>query len=84
MPGLGIDRHIANAIPEAVDLEVEAVQMHGVRLRAQVEHSPVDRFAELIRQPLGGRPRQAVDHEGHTWLELGERGPGVVGGQHRS
>ena len=45
-----------DAVAEAVDLEVEAVQVHGMRLRAQVDHAPARRLADAIRQPLGRRP----------------------------
>ena len=59
---------VAQAVSQALDLEVEAVQMHRVGLRAEVDDAPPHLVTELIRQPLGGGPGESVDREGETRL----------------
>ena len=56
MPIGGSDRSVSRSVADAVHLEVEAVQVHGMRLRAQVDHTPACRLADVIRQTLGRRP----------------------------
>ena len=72
---------VAAAVAEPLDVEVEAVQVHRVRLRAEVEHPPPHRLAEAIGQSLGGRPAEAVEHEGDARLTGDERLADVVGGE---
>src|SRR6185295_14904066 len=50
------ERRVLRAIAETLDLEEETVKMHGMRLRAEVEHAPPNVLAEPVRQPLGRWP----------------------------
>jgi hypothetical protein len=58
------------ALPRHV--EVEAVQVHRVRLRAQVDDAPVDWLAEVVGEPLGVGPGEAIDREEYRWLQSQE------------
>ena len=74
-----IEWRIAQAVAEAVDVEVEAVQVHRVGLRTEVDDAPPDRLPELVGESLGRRPRQPVDHERQARLEPDEHFGGIVG-----
>ena len=82
MPIGGSDGRVPRTVADAVNLEVEAVQVHGMRLRAQVDHAPARRLADAIRQALGRRPGEAVDHEREARLQPDEDLPGIVGAHH--
>ena len=46
VPGRRLTGASRHAVAEALHLEVEAVQVHRVRLRREVDHAPVDWLAE--------------------------------------
>jgi len=67
-----VEPPIAAAIALAVDGEVEAVEMHRVRLGAQIDDAPVDRLVDGIGQTLGRRPGTAIEEELGVGLEVEE------------
>ena len=73
-----IEWRIAQAVAQAVDFEVEAVQVQRVGLRAEVDHAPADALPELVGESLGCRPRQAIDHEREPRLEPDEHFGGHI------
>ena len=74
----GRETAIAHGIAEAFDLEVEAVQVHRVHLRAQVDDPPPHRLGELVVQAFGVRPGEPVDREADVGADLQEGGARIV------
>ena len=60
-PRVGGIGAVALAVADAVDGEMQAVQMHGVAEIRRVDDAPAHRLADLVRQPLRERPGLAVD-----------------------
>ena len=58
-----VEWNVAQAITQAVDFKVEAMQVQRMDLRAEIDDPPPNGLAELVRQALGRRPGQAVDQE---------------------
>ena len=61
-PHLGPVDGVRRPAPAAVDLVVEAVQMHRVRAGGGVHPAPADRVAYGVIQPLGFGPGLPIDH----------------------
>ena len=69
---LARERVIPQAVSLPQDVEVEAVQMHGVRLGAQVDHTPAHDLADVVSQVFRVGPSQAVDGEEDEGPQLEE------------
>ncbi len=52
---------IAGAVPSGNDLIVEAVQLHRMHVRRDIEDPPAHRVAHGVGQPFGVGPRPSVD-----------------------
>ena len=57
------ERAVHAPVAAAVHVEVEAVQVHRVHRGARVDDAIPHGVADVVRQPLGVRPRLAVDRE---------------------
>ena len=76
LPVVG-ERPIPRAVAQAVNREVEAMQVHGVNLGAEVDDAPAGDLAELIAQSLGVRPASAVDQGEHLRANRQESRAGI-------
>ncbi len=52
---------VAHAVPDALDVEVEAMQVHGVCSRREVHHPPSHGVGNAVLEPFVVRPGAAVD-----------------------
>src|SRR6266516_5145660 len=56
----GVDG-VTISVPATVDVEVKAVQVHGMRNGAGVDDAPANRVAEIVGESFGMWPRTPVD-----------------------
>jgi hypothetical protein len=54
---------IADRVATGKDMVVEAVQMQGMRAPRRVDEAPLHGVPDRVRQALGVRPREAVEHQ---------------------
>ena len=76
---VGVERDVALTVAERVDGEIEPVQVHRMRLRAEIQDAPAHFFAEAIREAFGRRPGEAVDHERESRVQREERAADIIG-----
>ena len=72
-PLIGCVALIADAVADALDIEIEAVQMHRVRLRGQIQDAPTHGLTDASGQALGVRPGEAVHEERGLRVERQKR-----------